>query len=262
MTPEEKKILGLFVGIVILCILGYLIYNGKISLPSMTTTVVTTIPATTLPVTTTPVTTTPVIPTVPVKESIVKNFDGVDTGKVKGSLQGSAYVDPVESCIRLTDAKSNQNGYFMYDSGLPDDFDISFTYRASRSTATPAWKPADSIYFFWKTGALPDFEFGIQPGLRVVFQEYSGVMGVYAGDGKKISVLREIPYTNTSGWTPVRITNNQGLLNVYWNGSATPTFSALIPSSAIAGGARFGFGARCGSSNNIHQVNNIDIKPL
>lgn len=259
MTPEQKKtLIGVVIGVVILSIIGYFIYTGDISLPS-TNTVVTVTPPVDL--SSPPVTILPVVPKGPVSgDLVVKNFGGVDSGPVKGSLKGTAYVDTAEQCVRLTDAVNGQLGYLIYDSGLPSDFDVNFTYRASRGNIN--WGKADAVYFFWNYGELPASERASQPGCQVVFQEYYNVMGIYIGDGKTTTALKELPYTNTTGWTPARITCNKGLINVYWNGAATPTFSAMLPSNAQAGGVKFGFGARTGAANNIHQVNNIEIKVL
>lgn len=263
MTPEQKKtLIGVVIGVVILSIIGYFIYTGDISLPS-TQTVVTVTPPVDLsspPVTILPVT--PIVPKGPVSgDIVVKNFGGVDSGPVKGSLKGNAYVDTAEQCVRLTDAINGQSGALVYESGLPNDFDVNFTYRASRGTVH--WGKADAIYFFWNHNQVPANEPDPVAGCRVIFREYdNGYMGIFTSDDKVLTKLVQIPYVNTTAWTPVRITCNKNLVNVYWNGAAMPTFSAILPSPIPSAGTKFGFGSRTGAANNIHQVNNIEIKVL
>lgn len=194
-------------------------------------------------------------------EPLCSDFSALPVGSM---LTGSAYGDD-DGVLHLTDAAGNQQGTFLWSAGRPlGGFRAAFKALVGDST-TP--NPADGFSFCFGSDLSPLFgEEGSGTGLIVSFD-------TFANAGQEAPAIRLKWNGATFAQAPKRIVTGppatfvdvtielttNGAVTVSYGGDTV--FNAVpIPGYfAISGDAWFGLGARTGSLNAKHWIDDLCI---
>ena len=205
----------------------------------------------------------------PLESRIVSEFfDDFSTDSEMWTYVGSAYRDPTNEYVVLTENKNGQVGIIWFNRSITSAFTIEFKYKAGGGFG------ADGLVFmFYKDqNYLPDIGGSLGfigsgrssvHGYGVEFDNYGNSWDPSSNHIALIkdSVSNHLKYVNDgrtedNKWHNVTVRVNDSGMSVDVDGSTPFTWSGEL--NTTYGG--FGFGAGTGDANNWHIIDDVRIK--
>jgi len=163
-----------------------------------------------------------------------------------GTMAGNATYDGANSAVRFTTATNSESGQFHYSATLATTFTTEFDIFAGGGTG------ADAIWFFFASTSLVGAEDAASGGYAIAYSEFHDQIRIF-WNGTLLSSTA-LANLDNSTWRTAKIVVTGSNIKAYSDNVLIVDFT---DSTRTLTGTIYGWGGRCGGSNNIHRSKNI-----